>query len=182
MLEKIINLDKELFVFLNNLGSKSFDGLWLIITEQRNWIPFFIILIYLVYNKLGTKKTAKVILAVAVLILISDQTCNLFKNHFQRLRPCNTEDLIGLIRVIKSSDTYSFFSGHATNTSAIATFLFLILRKRYNHFYLIFLWPLIFAYSRIYLGLHFPIDILTGYLVGCLFGFIGYKFFQNLLK
>jgi undecaprenyl-diphosphatase len=176
-MEKIINLDKQLLVYLNSLGSTNFDAFWLFITDQRNWIPFFLLLIYLVYKKLGTKQTLYILLTVAILVVITDQTSNLFKNYFQRLRPCNTEDLKGIIRVIKSSETYSFFSGHAANTSAVAMFLFLILKKQYKSFWLIFLWPLIFAYSRIYLGLHFPIDILTGYFFGLVYGFLAFKIY-----
>ncbi len=175
MLEKIINIDRQLFVYLNGLGSTPFDSLWLFITKQSNWIPFFLFLIYLVYKKLGSKNTLQILITVALLIVISDQTCNFFKNYFQRLRPCNVADLKGIIRIVKQSDTFSFFSGHATNTSAVAMFLYLLLKKYYKYFWLIFLWPLVFAYSRIYLGLHYPIDILTGYIFGITYGYLSFK-------
>jgi undecaprenyl-diphosphatase len=76
---------------------------------------------------------------------------------------------------VKASDTFSFFSGHAANTMAVATFLFLNFRKKIPYFIFLFLWPLVFAYSRIYLGLHYPLDILCGYLCGFILGSVMYK-------
>lgn len=182
MLEKIIALDKELFVFLNGLGSPAFDSLWLFITKQTNWTPIFLLVFYLIYKKVGLKNLGIMILFIAFLILICDQTANLFKNTFERLRPCNDLQIKDIIRVVKHSDTFSFFSGHATNSMATTVFVYLIMRKHYKHIYLLFLFPLIFAYSRIYLGLHFPGDILTGYTFGAIFGFLFYKIYQKKIQ
>lgn len=179
MLEKIIALDKELFVFLNGLGSPAFDGLWLFITKQTNWTPIFLLVFYLIYKKVGLKNLGIMILFIAFLVLICDQMANLFKYTFERLRPCNDLQIKDIIRVVKHSDTFSFFSGHATNSMATTVFVYLIMRKYYKHIYLLFLFPLIFAYSRIYLGLHFPSDILTGYTFGATFGFLFYKIHEN---
>lgn len=179
MLEKIVDLDKKLFVFLNSFGSETFDGLWLIITKQIYWTPFFLIIFYLLQKKLGWKNFLYYILFTAVLILICDQTANFFKDTFQRLRPCNDPEIKDVIRIVKSSATKSFFSGHATNSMATTVFAYLILNKYYKYGFLLFLFPLIFAYSRIYLGLHFPTDILTGYAFGATFGFVFYKIYQK---
>lgn len=179
MLEKVLAFDTQLFVFLNGLGTATYDEFWLFITKQSNWTPFFLMLLFLVYKKLGTKPTLTLLLFVALLLLVSDQTCNLFKYTFQRLRPCNNPEIKSVIRVVKSSDTFSFFSGHAANSMATMTFLFLLLKKYYRYAFLLFLFPLIFAYSRIYLGLHYPLDIVTGYLFGASFGFIAYKLYQK---
>ena len=84
MLEKIINLDKELLVFLNGLGSPTFDGLWLMITKQVYWTPFFLLIFYLLQKKIGWKNFGFYVLFIAVLILVCDQTTNLFKWYFQR--------------------------------------------------------------------------------------------------
>jgi undecaprenyl-diphosphatase len=181
MFEKLIQLDKQLFVFLNGLGSPTYDGLWLIITKQAYWTPIFLFFLYLVFKKIGAKQTLILLLFVAVLVAFTDQVTNLFKNHFQRLRPCNDPTFNTIIRIVKGSNSFSFFSGHAANTSAVAMFLFLNFRKKYAYFWLIFLWPLIFAYSRIYLGLHFPIDILTGYFFGSTFGLLMFKIYQKII-
>jgi undecaprenyl-diphosphatase len=128
---------------------------------------------------MGIKSTLFLLLFVTLLIVVTDQTSNLFKTTFQRLRPCNNPDINTIIRIVKSSDTYSFFSGHAANSMATMTLVFLILKRHFRFAFLLFLFPLIFAYSRIYLGLHYPLDILTGYLFGACFGFIAYKLYQK---
>jgi undecaprenyl-diphosphatase len=179
MLEKLLQLDVQLLIFLNGLGSTTFDGLWLFITKQSNWTPFFLVLLYLVYKKIGIKSTLYLLLFVSLLLVVTDQTTNLFKVTFQRLRPCNNPDINTIIRLVKPSNSFSFFSGHAANSMATMTFLFLVLKKQYRYTFLIFSFPLIFAYSRIYLGLHYPLDILTGYLVGASFGFIAYQLYQK---
>jgi undecaprenyl-diphosphatase len=182
MLEKILALDTQLFIYLNSLGSETYDGLWLIITKQFNWIPLFLLLFYLIYKKLGVKQTLFLLLFVAFLVTTTDQITNLFKYTFQRLRPCNNPEINTFIRVVQVRTSFSFFSGHAANTMAVATFLYLIFKKQFKYFGLLFLWPLIFAYSRIYLGLHYPLDILSGYLCGLITGFLMYKVYQWALK
>lgn len=179
MLEKIIAIDKDLLVFLNGLGSEFFDGFWLTITVQEYWTPYFLLIFYFLAKKIGWKNFLIALVFIAFLILVSDQTSNFFKNHFQRLRPCNDLDLKNIIRIVKPSDSYSFFSGHATNSMATTVFVFLIIRRYYKFALLLFLFPLIFAFSRIYLGLHFPTDILTGYAFGATFGFVFYKIYQK---
>jgi undecaprenyl-diphosphatase len=180
MLEKIQELDSNLLIYLNSLGSETFDPLWLIITKQLYWTPVFLLMFFLIYRKIGGKQTLYLLLFIAVLIAFTDQTTNLFKNTFQRLRPCNNPDINTIIRVVQSRKSYSFFSGHAANTMAVATFLFFVLKRHFKYLVFLFLWPLIFAYSRIYLGLHYPGDILSGYFFGALFGFLMFKLYQNL--
>jgi len=178
MLEKLLELDHDVFTFLNSLGSEQYDPFWLYITQQIHWIPFFLLLFYLIYKKIGGKQTLYLLFFVALLIAFTDQLTNVFKNGFERLRPCNNPNLEATIRKVLIRDSFSFFSGHASNTSAVATLLYLVMKKHYKYFWLIFLWPLVFAYSRIYLGLHFPSDILFGYMMGALSGFGCYKLYR----
>jgi len=182
MLEKILSLDTELFVYLNGLGSETFDGFWLMITKQYNWIPLFLLLLYLIYKKLGAKQSVYLLLFVAILLVLTDQTANLFKNGFQRLRPCNNPEINSFIRIVQSRNSFSFFSGHATSSMGVATFLYLIFKKDFKYFWLLFLWPLIFAYSRIYLGLHYPLDIISGYFCGAILAFLMFKFYKIVQK
>ncbi|HJS01515.1 MAG TPA: phosphatase PAP2 family protein [Flavobacterium sp.] len=178
MLDKLLSLDVQLLVFLNGLGSEAYDGLWLFITKQFNWIPFFLFLFYIIYKKLGGKQTLYVLLAIAVLILITDQFTNLVKYSFQRLRPCNNPDINTIIRVVKRQKSFSFFSGHAANSMAAAMFIYLLIKPYFKYAFFLFLWPLIFAYSRIYLGLHYPLDIFCGYLFGILTGGFVFRVYQ----
>ena len=180
MFEYLVHLDKKLFVFLNNLGSTPFDSFWLLITQQTNWIAFFLILLFILYKKLGTKKLGIAILTLAALITFTNEITDVIKFSVQRIRPCNDDTLAGLIRVVKDSDTFSYFSGHAANSSAAMMFVYLILRQCYKYTYLIFLYPLIFAYSRIYLGLHFPLDIISGYVFGSFTGILFYFLFDKI--
>lgn len=181
-MEKIIELDEQLMIWLNGLGSEQYDGFWLFITKQLHWAPFFLFIFYLLYRKVGWKNLLLILVCIAAMITFCDQFTNLVKYNFQRLRPCNNEEVKVCIRIVKSSDTFSYFSGHAANSMAATVFVFLILKRYYKYAFLIFLFPLIFAYSRIYLGLHFPGDILSGYIFGALTGFGFSKLYLILRK
>lgn len=180
MLETLLELDKNLFVFLNNLGSEAYDGFWLFITKQINWVPIFAIILYLVFKHLGWRHALLIILVMALLIILTDQTTNLFKNYFQRLRPVNNTDLDDVIHFVHKRSSFSFISGHASNSMAAAFFLYKVLKPYLKYMGFIFLWPLIFAYSRIYLGLHYPGDILCGYIWGILMALIMLKLYVYL--
>jgi undecaprenyl-diphosphatase len=181
-MKEVIAYDQQLFVFLNNLGSLTYDGFWLFLTKQTHWTPFFLVLLFVIYKKIGWKQTLFLMFFMAALITFTDQFTNLVKNNVQRLRPCNTPNLQGLIRVVQSSDTFSFFSGHAANSRAVATFLFAVFRSKIAWFKWLFLWPLVFAYSRIYLGLHFPLDILAGFAFGSCSGYAFSRLYVNAEK
>ncbi len=178
-MEDIISYDKQLLVYLNNLGSESFDGVWLLITNQFYLAPIFLFIFYLLWKKIGWKNLWIVLLFIALIIMVCDQTTNLFKYTFQRLRPVNDLEIKESLRILISRKSFSFFSGHASNSMATTLFIFLIFRKYYKYAFLLFLFPLIFAYSRIYLGLHFPTDILTGYFVGAIVGSFFYFIYKK---
>lgn len=177
MLETLQHLDRDLFVYLNSLGSETFDPIWKVITKQIYWTPVFAFIAYLTYKKLGWRHTLLIVGMIAVLIAFTDQTTNLIKNTVQRLRPCNNPEIADVIRAVIQRKSFSFVSGHASNSMASALFLFLVLRRYYKYMGFIFLWPVVFAYSRIYLGLHYPGDILAGYCLGLLTGFLVYKLY-----
>jgi undecaprenyl-diphosphatase len=182
MIEKILKLDQDLFVFLNGLGSETFDGFWLLITKQISWIPVFLIIGYLVFKHLGWRHAVLVLITIAALLTVTDQTTNLVKGYFHRIRPGNNPELAHIMRIVQSRNSFSFFSGHAANSMAVAVFLFLVMKRYLKYMGFIFLWPLIFAYSRIYLGLHYPLDIFCGYCWGILMGTLmheAYRFARN---
>ena len=135
---------------------------------------------YLVFKHLGWKHALLIIVVMALLIALTDQTTNLFKNYFQRLRPVNNTDLDNVIHFVHKRSSFSFISGHASNSMAAAFFLYKVLKPYLKYMGFIFLWPLIFAYSRIYLGLHYPGDILCGYIWGILMALLMLKLYVYL--
>ncbi|MEC4115436.1 MULTISPECIES: phosphatase PAP2 family protein [Myroides] len=178
MLETLVQFDKELMIALNNIGSPTYDPFWLFITKQINWLPFFLLLLYTVYKKVSIKKLGVILLCLACLIAFTDQMTNLVKYTVARPRPCNTEDIKDMLRIVKCSPTLSFFSGHASNSTATMLFLFLILRRYYKYAFLVFIFPLVFSFSRIYLSMHFPGDIFVGMCAGVVFGTLFYQLFK----
>jgi undecaprenyl-diphosphatase len=180
MLEKLGALDRKLFIWLNSLGSETWDPLWLIITKQVSWIPIFAIVIYLAFKRLGWKHALMVVGLIGLLVLFTDQTTNLIKNSVRRLRPGSDPAIADIIRAIQKRHSFSFISGHASNSMAVAFFAYRVLHPYLKYIGFFFLWPLIFAYSRIYLGLHYPGDILCGYLFGLFTGWLMLKFYAAL--
>lgn len=169
-MDKLILLDKQLLIFLNNLGSETADHFWFFITNQFYLSPIFLLVFYFLWKKVGWKQLGIILIFLTLIIMVTDQTTNLFKYIFQRARPVNDLEIRDQLRILVDRSSFSFFSGHASNSMATSVFLFFIFRKYYKYAFFIFLFPLIFAYSRIYLGLHFPTDILIGYLFGIISG------------
>jgi undecaprenyl-diphosphatase len=180
-LEKIIHYDKELFVFLNALGNENWDTFWMTLTNQFSWIPLYILFFYLIFKSLGWKKGLALVLLTAVMVTFSDQLTVFIKNSFQRFRPNRDPSINEFIRILKNNKSFSFVSGHATTSTAVSLFMHLTLKKYYRYTVLFFIWPILFSYSRIYIGVHFPIDVTVGAVLGILIGMVFYKLSLNIL-
>jgi undecaprenyl-diphosphatase len=176
MIDTLLTYDTELFLYLNNLGTERWDGFWLIVTEKWSSIPLYAFLLYLVYRHYGWKGTLIIMVSVALMITMTDQLANVFKNGFERPRPCRVEALEQQMRFIaEGCGRFGYFSAHAASSMAAAVFLGLALRKFYKYLpFLLLLWAVIVAYSRIYLGVHYPLDIVTGMFFGGLIGWAIY--------
>lgn len=181
-LEKFIQYDKDLFVFLNGLGTENWDSFWMTVTNQFSWIPLYLLFFYLIFKSLGWKKGIAVLFLTAVLVTFSDQLTVFIKNFFERLRPNRDPSINEFIRILKNNKSFSFVSGHATTSTAVSLFMHLTLKKNYRFTILFFIWPVLFAYSRIYIGVHFPLDVTVGALLGMLIGFIFYKLSLRLIS
>ncbi len=180
MLETIIEKDQQLLIYLNGLGSTFWDPFYMYITHQINWWPFFVLIIFLLLKKISLKQFGLLVLVLAVFFLFTDQTTNLVKNSVERLRPVNDPLIEPYLRIVRKAGSFSFFSGHASNSSGATLILFLILRKYYRYAWVIFFFPLLFAYTRLYLALHYPLDILCGYIFGISSGFMFFYLFKYL--
>lgn len=182
MLERLINKDQQLLIYLNNLGTDFWDPIFMYITHQINWWPFFVILIFLLLKKISLKQFGLLVLVLALFFVFTDQTTNLVKYAVARLRPVNDPDILPHLRYLRGANSPSFFSGHASNSMGSILLIFLIMKKYYKYAWIIFFFPLLFAYTRIYLALHYPLDILCGYLFGLASGTLFYfifKYFNN---
>jgi len=175
MLHTLKQWDRELFVWLNGLGIEKFDGFWIFVTRIESWIPlfalFFILIIYYYKWKKGLIVVAFVLLTFGITLFFTDVT----KDVVARLRPNNALHLTDFIRILLKPTSFSFFSGHASSGFAITTFIFLSLRRFNKWIFLAYLWPVIFALSRIYVGVHYPSDILVGAIVGLLMAWAFYR-------
>ncbi len=174
MLETITSLDQSLFFFFNKSHSPFWDIVMALFTRTEYWILLFLPIIFYIIKNYRTKSLV-ILLLLALVILVSDQFSGLIKDLVQRLRPTHDPNIQHLVHsVLTKGGKYSFFSSHATNTFAVATFTSMIFRNR-KYGVLIFLWALTASYTRIYLGLHYPLDILTGIIAGIFIGFTFYK-------
>tara|TARA_R110002167_G_scaffold61561_14_gene173744 strand:- start:9257 stop:9817 length:561 start_codon:yes stop_codon:yes gene_type:complete len=182
LFDTIIQKDKELLIFLNNLGSEQWDSFWLVITNQLSWTPLFLLVFYLVIKSFGWKKGGFVIISLILLVAFSDQFVNLIKDSIARLRPNNDPEIKHLLRHLKNPQSFSFISGHATTSTFFSVFVIFLLREKYKYIYFIVLFPLFFAYSRLYLGVHFPLDISFGILTGILLANGYYFLFKKVDK
>ncbi len=173
-LQNIIELDKELFLYLNSFHTGFWDTIMLMITRKETWVPLYLIIVYF-FIKNYRSKSVLVILFLALTVVASDQISVLIKESVQRLRPVYEPSIEHLVHnVFRKGGLHGFVSSHAANMFAIFGFTSLIFKNR-RYLFLMLFWALAISYSRIYAGVHYPLDILGGAILGWLIAFAMYK-------
>ena len=169
MIEAIKNWDEAAFLWLNSFHSSALDPIVLQLTQTISWIPLYVLLLYQIY-RIDPKNTTWILGGVMLTILLSDQvTSGLMKPYFERLRPCHDQRWDGMLHLYgRCGGLYGFVSSHAANTFGLATFLTLKLGKKQKAIAWLFLYALLVSYTRIYLGVHYPLDVFFGAVVGVL--------------
>lgn len=184
MLEGLLEWDQALFLQLNSFGSSFWDPFFLLLSHKATNVVFYLSLLLYIGYKRNTQQALILFSLAVLLVVITDQITNAFKYGFERLRPCYTEGIKEKMRWVKEGcgGRYSFFSGHASNSFALATFFGFIFSKYKRLLPLMFGLAAAVAYSRIYLGVHFPLDILCGSLFGILWTSLYFSVLYSLAK
>lgn len=176
-------LDRTLLLALNSAGNTSFDHVVLVLTNGLTWIPLYFALLYMVVrNNREPHRLLHVILAIGICMLISNVLDNgIVKPMVGRLRPSMEPSLRGIVNLVSgyTASGYSFFSAHACNTFTVAVFFSLLTKNRFISISLIG-WALFNCWTRLYLGVHYPSDILVGIIMGILIPIGVYRFYLSL--
>lgn len=179
MWDQIRQWDRDLFVYLNSLGLESYDSFWIYVTTPQHWIPLYVIIFILYFLAYHWKKAGFTGLFLLAAFFTTYTLTNVVKNIADRLRPNNTPDLKDVIRILQTPTNYSFFSGHSASSFVVTTFVVLTLRHKYKWIYVLYLWPILFGMSRIYVGVHFPGDVFVGAMVGMIIAYVFYRIYQR---
>lgn len=179
----LIDLDRLLLHFFNGSDSQFLDGVVMAFTSGLTWIPLYVSLFYLVLKNNETMAQIMLVVGCSALCVLVTEGCadGLVKPLVARWRPSNdpvwkyTVDVVGDYR----GTGYGFFSAHAANTMGIAVFFCLLVRSKLLNVALL-LWSLVNAWTRLYLGVHYPSDIICGLLLGAVTGFLIYLLYHKI--
>ena len=173
----LIDLDTSVFLWFNGMHTPLLDDFMMIFTGRFVWVPMYLAIAALLFKTFGRRLAVIYILGIALAITATDQTCaTLIRPIVERLRPSNLENpLSALTQVVDGyrGGSYGFPSCHAANSFALATFVALLI-KRPRISGAIFIWAVANSYSRLYLGVHYPGDLLVGAAIGSAYGLIFY--------
>ena len=182
-IQQLIELDKHILMQLNGSDSLFWDGFMYIVTDTKTWIPAAIALLYVIFKNNNFKHGLFILLLIALVVTLADQTSSgICKPLFERYRPTKDPEFMNMVNTVNSyraGGLYGFISSHAANTFAVAMFISLLVRNAKLSF-MMFLWAFIPTYSRVYLGVHYPGDILFGIIDGLLSGSVVYLLYNYL--
>ena len=180
MLETLQELDKELFLNLNSIHSPYWDTFMSIYTGKLIWIPMYASILYVLWRNFNWRTVISTTIAFALVITLADQTCSsILRPLFERPRPSHNQEIADIVHLIngRRGGMYGFPSCHASNTFALTFFILWFFRNKALSVFFI-LWAVITCYSRIYVGVHYPGDLLFGMVVGITAGSIVYLLYR----
>lgn len=183
MIQKIIALDQWLFLKINQQGKNDlFDTVMPFFREAKFWIPFYLFMVLLVFFNVKQKVWVWLLFAVGTIAISDPVSSRIFKPYFDRPRPCADVNFGPQVRLLLDycSSSGSFTSSHAANHFGLAMFLFLTLQNLIGwQRYLLFLWAFMVSYAQIYVGVHYPADVLGGACIGIAAGGITGYFYNK---
>lgn len=182
MLERLKDIDNSLFVALNGSDSVYWDAVMWLITKTTTWIPLLLILVYVIARNSDLRRFALIVTAMLLTVALADRlSSGLIKPLVMRWRPTHDATFLHTLDTVwgYTGGRYGFVSSHAANTFALFAFLSLVLRSRLLSFFLL-LWACVSSYSRVYLGVHFPGDILCGAILGLIVGLLVYLVYNSI--
>lgn len=181
-MEALQQLDEELFLYLNNMGSTSWDWFWVSLTNEWMSIPIYALLSWLIYRKVGFKPAIVHGITLVGIVVASYVISHLLKDGIMRPRPCD----VGLnMRYLTGEDClgkFGFPSTHSSVGLGIMLYIGLVLKRYYKYILpILMVWVLFFSYSRIYVGRHYPGDVLVGLIIGLVVAIVAY-YVRNWIK
>ena len=182
-LDHIIRADQDLFLWLNGHHNHFWNVVMKVVTNKLTWLPLYLLLLYGIISQFKSKATGYILCIIAVVILSDQIASTLFKPYFMRPRPCHDPMIEHLVHLVGGcGGPYGFVSSHAATGFGIATIANVLPTKRFKFAGWLFLWAFIYSYSRIYVGVHYPLDIIGGALVGMTSAWLIFMIFKALDK